>query len=65
MKATKLCKVCMTVRDNPVRFPVPRHVVHPEDGKPNVWSIYSEAIGPDCRSVWRSFRSSTAALGSC
>jgi hypothetical protein len=41
-------------------YPIPRNVVHPEHGKPNVWSIFCEAICVECGTVWR--RDNTALI---
>jgi hypothetical protein len=55
MRATglKLCVDCIRVRDNPLPFPLPRHVVHPEHGKPGVRSVHCEVLCVECGAVWR------------
>jgi hypothetical protein len=62
MAAKKLCTPCRTVRDNPELYLMPRHVVHPEHGRPGVWSVRCEAVCVDCGAVWRHGRDNRAAL---
>ena len=54
----KLCKPCLEVRDMPT-LRVPRHVVHPEHGKPRVFDVRGEAICPTCNTRWRAKRDNT------
>jgi hypothetical protein len=52
------CAPCLEVATHPT-IRVPRHLVHPEHGKRDTWSVTSEAICPACRTVWRSTRRNT------
>lgn len=45
------CDLCVETADHPL-FNTPLHVVHPEHGKPRVWSVRGLAVCPDCGSAW-------------
>lgn len=58
------CRICTAVRDAP-RLTVPRHVVHPELGKPRLFDVRGLAICKDCGGVWHARRDNTFALLGC
>lgn len=56
-----LCDTCVIALEHP-HFRFPTHLVHPEHGKPMVWSIAGEAVCPDCGATWRSNCDNTVEL---
>lgn len=60
----KPCSICIQVRDQS-RVTVPRHVVHPDLGKPLLYDVRGLAICPDCGGVWHATRFNTFELLGC
>jgi hypothetical protein len=52
-----LCADCVDMRDSSIR--VPRHLVHPEHGKPDTRDVRGEAVCPTCSTRWRAKRDNT------
>ena len=47
------CRACAPSGARAGGAGLPRHVIHPRDGKPGLWDVYGRALCPTCGALWQ------------